>query len=167
MNRLHSSGDARQNRRDICLDVSVSNECGLLGTWPSQLGGFVDSRGPASDHERDIVQYGAYSAFVDKWIFMLIKSDSDMSENCGECGIILTARSNTRTTVVLSVCGLLLCGSSFLFSRSINLEQCASCTELGIITLRYSHCVMTKVHSVMLSLAWRTDVFQNVTGKES
>lgn len=65
-------------------------------------------KGPARDHERDIVRCGAYSSFVDKWIFMLIKWDSDMSENCGECGIILTAWPYTRTTVVSSVCGLSL-----------------------------------------------------------
>lgn len=65
-------------------------------------------KGPARNHERDIVQYGPYSSFVDKWIFMLINSDTDMSENCGECGIILTPRLYTRTTVVSSVCGLLL-----------------------------------------------------------
>lgn len=57
-------------------------------------------KGPARNHERDIVQYGPYSSFVDKWIFMLINSDTDMSENCGECGIILTPRPYTRTTVV-------------------------------------------------------------------
>lgn len=50
----------------------------------------MDEKGPARDHERDIVQNRAYSAFVDKWISMLINSDTDMSENCGECGIILT-----------------------------------------------------------------------------
>lgn len=65
-------------------------------------------KGPARDHERDIVQYRPYSSFVDKWIFMLINSDTDMSENCGECGIILTPRPYTWTTVVSSVCGLSL-----------------------------------------------------------
>lgn len=64
--------------------------------------------GPASHYERDIVPHRPYSSFVDKWIFMLIKWDTDMSENCGECGIILTIRSYTRITVVLSVCGLTL-----------------------------------------------------------
>ncbi len=111
-----TSLDARQNRCNISLDVSISNECGLLQTWWSQLGGFVDEKGPARDHERDIVQYGPYSSFVDKWIFMLINSDTDMSENCGECGIILTPRSYTWTTVVSSVCGLLLsCSKLFFF----------------------------------------------------
>lgn len=51
-------------------------------------------------HERDIVQYRAYSSFVDKWISMLIKGDSDMSEHCGECGIILTAWPYTWRAVV-------------------------------------------------------------------
>lgn len=60
------------------------------------------------DHERDIVQNRPYSSFVDKWIFMLINSDTDMSENCGECGIILSPRPYTRTTVDPSVCGLSL-----------------------------------------------------------
>lgn len=114
--------DARQNHCNISLDVSISNECGLLQTWWSQLGGFVDEKGPARDHERDIVQYGPYSSFVDKWIFMLINSDSDMSENCGECGIILTPRPYTWTTVVSSVCGLALCCSKlFLFECKIQL----------------------------------------------
>lgn len=68
------------------------------------------------DHERDIVQYGPHSSFVDKWIFMLINSDTDMSENCGECGIILTPRPYTRTTVVSSVCGpSLSCERGFFF----------------------------------------------------
>lgn len=31
---------------------------------------------------------------------MLINADIDMSENCGECGIILTPEPYTRTTVV-------------------------------------------------------------------
>lgn len=76
----------------------------------------MDGKGPARDHERDIVQYGAYSSFVDKWIFMLINSDTDMSENCGECGIILTPRPYTWTTVVSSVCGLSLsCSEAFSF----------------------------------------------------
>ncbi len=115
-----------KNRCNISLDVSISNECGLLQTWWSQLGGFVDQKGPARDHERDIVQYGPYSSFVDKWIFMLINSDTDMSENCGECGIILTPRPYTWTTVVSSVCGLLLsCSKVFYLSITFNLEQCA------------------------------------------
>lgn len=73
-------------------------------------------KGPARDHERDIVHYGPYSSFVDKWIFMLINWDTDMSENCGECGIILTPRPYTWTTVVSSVCGLSLsCSKVFFF----------------------------------------------------
>lgn len=52
------------------------------------------------DHKRDIVQNRPYSSFVDKWIFMLINANTDMSENCGECGIILTPEPYTRTTVV-------------------------------------------------------------------
>lgn len=89
-------------------------------TWRSQLGGFVDEgegKGrPARDHERDIVQNRPYSSFVDKWIFMLINSDTDVSENCGECGIILTPPPYTPTTVVSSVCGPPLSGSEFSFS---------------------------------------------------
>lgn len=103
-------------------------------TWRSQLGGFVDEGGkkgrPARDHERDIVQNRPYSSFVDKWIFMLINSDTDMSENCGECGIILTPPPYTPTTVVSSVCGLPLSGSKFCFSPywgvTLNLEQYAT-----------------------------------------
>lgn len=80
----------------------------------------MDEKGPARDHERDIVQNRPYSAFVDKWIFMLINSDTDMSENCGECGIILTPQPYTPTTVVPSVCGLSLCCCEvfFLYSGS-------------------------------------------------
>lgn len=72
-------------------------------------------KGPVRVHERDIVQYGPYSSFVDKWIFMLINWDSDMSENCGKCGIILTARPYTQTTVVSS-CVVFYCrAASLLF----------------------------------------------------
>lgn len=110
-------------------------------------------KGPARNHERDIVQYGPYSAFVDKWISMLIKSDSDMSENCGECGIILTARPYTWTTVVSSVCGLSLsCSKRFYLGVRFNLEQyalfhrCASCMELhpcGKILINAHFCIKT------------------------
>lgn len=65
-------------------------------------------RGSARDHERDIVKYRPYSSFVDKWIFMLINWDSNMSENCGECGIALSIRPYTGINVASSVCGLLL-----------------------------------------------------------
>lgn len=87
-------------------------------------------KGPARDHERDIVQYGPYSSFVDKWIFMLINSDTDMSENCGECGIILTSQPYTWTTLISSVCGLLLSsrkGFFFFFWAGVtfNLEKYA------------------------------------------
>lgn len=64
------------------------------------VGGEEKKRAPVSDHERDIVQNRLYSPFVDKWISMLIKWDTDMSENCGECGIILTRSPYTPTTVV-------------------------------------------------------------------
>lgn len=79
-------------------------------------------KGPARDHERDIVRCGPHSAFVDKWIFMLIKSHSDMSENCGKCGIILTARPYTRTTVVSNVCGLSLSGGKLLFLAGCRIQ---------------------------------------------
>lgn len=83
-------------------------------------------KGPARDHERDIVQNRPYSSFVDKWIFMLINWDTDMSENCGECGIIPTPRPYTRTTVDSSVCGLSLsCCKRFYFGVTFNLEQYA------------------------------------------
>jgi len=82
------------------------------------------------DHERDIVQYGPESSFVDKWIFMLINWDTDMSEHCGECGIILTPRPYTRTTVIPSVCVVFHCPVAifciyFLSGVTFNLEQCA------------------------------------------
>lgn len=133
MKRLHSSCDAWQNHCSSSLDVSISNECGLLRTRRSQLGGFVDKKkkGPARDHERDIVQYGAYSAFVDKWISMLIKSDTDMSENCGECGITPTARPDTRTTVVSSVCGPSLSSTERLYSGRRELVTPQTCIIRG------------------------------------
>lgn len=65
-------------------------------------------KGPTRDHERDIVLHRPYSCFVDKWIFMLIKWDSNMSENCGECGIMLSVRSDIRRTGATGVCGLSL-----------------------------------------------------------
>lgn len=72
------------------------------------------------DHERDIVRHRPYSCFVDKWIFMLLKWDSNMSENCGECGIILSVRSYTRSAGASRVCGLLFVSEQvFLF--------CAGC----------------------------------------
>lgn len=98
-----------KNRCNKLLDMSISNECGLLQTWRSQLGGFVKKkRGSARDHERDIVKYRPYSSFVDKWIFMLINWDSNMSENCGECGIALSICPYTGINVASSVCGLSL-----------------------------------------------------------
>lgn len=81
--------DAQPNQSNISHDLSISSECGLLGMWQSQLGGFVDQKKPPRDHKRDIVQNRPYSSFVDKWIFMLINRDTVMSENCGECGFIL------------------------------------------------------------------------------
>lgn len=74
----------------------------LCGGW--QWGGWwwvKKKRAPMRDHERDIVQNRPYSPFVDKWISMLINWDTDMSENCGECGIILSGSPYTPTTVVL------------------------------------------------------------------
>lgn len=105
-----------KNRCNKLLDMSISNECGLLQTWRSQLGGFVNKkRGSARDHERDIVKYRPYSSFVDKWIFMLINWDSNMSENCGECGIALSIRPYTGINVASSVCGLSLSYRIFFF----------------------------------------------------
>lgn len=72
-------------------------------------------RGSARDHERDIVKYRPYSSFVDKWIFMLINWDSNMSENCGECGIALSIRPYTGINVASSVCGLSLSYRKVLF----------------------------------------------------
>lgn len=121
-------GETHRNRS---LDVSISNACGLLQTWWSQLGGFVDQKkkkkGPASHYERDIVPHRPYSSFVDKWIFMLIKWDTDMSEKCGECGIILTIRSYTWITVVLSVCGLSLSFSGAAFNPNLHNIRHNSC----------------------------------------
>lgn len=84
-------------------------------------------KGPASHYERDIVPHRPYSSFVDKWIFMLIKWDTDMSEKCGECGIILTIRSYTWITVVLSVCGLSLSFSGAAFNPNLHNIRHNSC----------------------------------------
>lgn len=82
--------------------------------------------GPARAHERDIVQYGPYSSFVDKWIFMLIKSDTDMSENCGECGIILTFSAlHTDNCSFKCVWSGIVLQQGFLFGVTFNLEQYA------------------------------------------
>lgn len=72
----------------------------MVGGGGEDGGGEEKKRAPARDHERDIVQNRPYSPFVDKWISMLINWDTDMSENCGECGIIPTRPPYTPTTVV-------------------------------------------------------------------
>lgn len=110
------------------------------------------SEGLQRDHERDIVQYGPRSSFADKWIFMLINSDTDMSENCGECGIILTPRPYTRTTVVSSVCGLSLsCERGFFFLYSgVTFDLDTMCTVNATNAHRASaHCILVgKYHPV-------------------
>lgn len=81
------------------LEESVGRLC---GGW--RWGGWWwvrKKRAPVRDHERDIVQNRPYSLFVDKWISMLINWDTDMTENCGECGIIPTRPPYTPTTVGL------------------------------------------------------------------
>lgn len=120
----------------------------------------MDQKGPTRDHERDIVQYGPYSSFVDKWIFMLINWDTDMSENCGECGIILTSRPYTWTTVVSSVCGLLLCRSKLFMSVTSSLgkytllvSQICQCTQTqsDLCTCTSSFSVTLYVHAIVLT----------------
>lgn len=46
---------------------------------------------------------------------MLINWDSNMSENCGECGIALSIRPYTGINVASSVCGLSLSYRKVLF----------------------------------------------------
>lgn len=55
---------------------------------------------PTRHSERDIVQQGPLSPFVDKWIFMLLTWDSDRSENCGKCGIIPSLQLSVIVWVV-------------------------------------------------------------------
>lgn len=80
------------------LEESVGRLC---GGW--RWGG-GKKEPPRETMKRDIVQNRPYTPFVDKWISMLINWDADMSENCGECGIILPHPLYTPTTVV-RVCG--------------------------------------------------------------
>lgn len=104
VNQLHSSWCAAEQLPTsplMCLyqmNVAYYRRDGV--SWVAL---WTQKRGPARDHERDIVHCGPYSCFVDKWIFMLIKWDSGVNENCGECGIILTIRPNTRRSVDSSV----------------------------------------------------------------
>lgn len=54
---------------------------------------------------------------------MLINADIDMSENCGECGIILTPEPYTRTTVVFKCVWSFIVLMYVFLSEAYSLEQ--------------------------------------------